>query len=199
MFFHAIYQNIADWIEGNDGNFDLVGASPEQWAFVLGQYLGDPLEKKLCTRDHLFICRTTEIAEQIHFVLEKILPNWNIFFIPGLENDFYGGILSSETDLYMRFACLSKMLRTQKRTIVLLSVESFLLKNPPPDFFKKHSFSLSPEMIISPFELAEKLVELGYSSSSSVESFGQFLGREKFLISIPREKKMPFDSIITKT
>ena len=174
MLFNAIYQNLAQWIKRpQTSNFSLVGPSCEQWIFLFKQYLKtDTFTKK----NHLLVFPSSEQCEEAYSIIVGQFEECEILFIPGLEVNPYSSIMTPESNLYRRFQALGHLtnLSVQRPILGLASVESLMLKNPPVTFFQEESFRLSVSDILGPFELAKKLLELGYVHAASVEEVGHF-------------------------
>ena len=174
MFFNAVYQNLAHWIKKAESpSFSLTGISCEQWIFLFKQYLKtDTFAKK----NHLLIFPSSEQCEDAHSIINGQFEECEILFIPGLEVNPYSSIMTPESNLYRRFQALGRLsnLNGQRPILGLASVESLMFKNPPVAFFREESFRLSISDILGPFELAKKLVELGYVRAATVEEVGHF-------------------------
>ncbi len=174
MFLNTVYQNITHWIKEGNLNLNLSGISEEQWIFLANQYLRS---EPLCNKSHLFLFSTSEKCEEFYETIKNHLHEFKVLLVPGLEVSPYSGIIASERNLYERFYALNHLTQfnqDNKPIVCLASIESFLLKNPPPTFFKDESFPLSISDIISPLDLAKRLTLLGYSNSTSVEEPGSF-------------------------
>ncbi|MCB9092929.1 MAG: transcription-repair coupling factor [Halobacteriovoraceae bacterium] len=162
--FSSVFQKLHSWIQSPDGlkhPFALSGLHPEQWAFLLKEF--SKLQKK-----HLFITETEDQAFQLAQSLENLAD-----YFPGLSHSPYSSILSSESDLLKRMSFLC----SEKRSpFIITSIKGLHLKLPPKHFFE-NSFKIELSDIISPIELAKKLVEWGFQSAQTVEEPGQFSRR----------------------
>ena len=69
--------------------------------------------------------------------------------------------MTSESALLTRWSVLQK-LQNNSPTIILTTPEACLLFGPDQKFFKENSFTIKKDDIISPFDLAKKLTNLGY-------------------------------------
>ena len=174
MFFNAIYQNLAHWLKtAQTLHFNLVGPSCEQWIFLFKQYLKSEVFSK---KNHLLIFPSSEQCEDVYSAISGQFEECEILFIPGLEVNPYSSTLTPESNFYQRFQALGHLANVveQKPILGLASIESLMFKNPPITFFREESFRLSVSDICGPFELAKRLVELGYVRTASVEEIGHF-------------------------
>ncbi len=174
MLFNAVYQNLTRWIgKAQSPHFNLVGPSCEQWVFLFKQYLKTEVFSR---KNHLLIFPSSEQCEDAYSTIAGHFEECEILFIPGLEVNPYSSIITPESNLYRRFQALGRLanLNEQRPILGLASIESLMFKNPPITFFQQESFRLSISDILGPFELATKLVELGYVRAASVEEVGHF-------------------------
>ncbi|MFP5458505.1 MAG: transcription-repair coupling factor [Bacteriovoracia bacterium] len=95
-------------------------------------------------------------------------------FYPGLGHSPYTTIISSESALLQRFRVLSQLVYDSRPAIIITSYEAACLYVPPRNFFETYSLCLKIDDIVSPQQLSEKLVALGYRSTPSVEEPGTF-------------------------
>src|SRR5690606_29974406 len=77
--------------------------------------------------------------------------------------------------LFDRFYTLAHILN-QKEFVLITTFEALFLKIAPKAFFNK-SFKIAKDDIISPYDLAAKLTEYGYSQAPSVEEPGTFCSK----------------------
>ena len=119
------------------------------------------------------VCPDSPTAQDIFLSLSKYFPNETLYF-PGREAIPYDNIYPSERDIHQQFNTLSKMALQNQSWLVVTTIEGAQLKTPPPSFFLENHFSLEVSDIIPPLELAKKLVELGYSATTTVEEPGTF-------------------------
>ena len=153
----------------------LHGIKTDEWPiFFEAQFRND---KAFSNQSHILVCSTLDEAEQMYEALKSALSGQQIYFFPGLETSPYSGILSSELNLFKRFKILDLLNRKSEPVIIVCHFEALFLHLPPTHFFKDKSFILKREDIISPRELAQKLVALGYSSAITAEEPGTFAQR----------------------
>ena len=176
----------------------LHGIKTDEWPiFFEMQFKNDEAFAK---RSHVLVCSSLDEAEQLYETLRSALPQTQVYFFPGLETSPYGGILSSELNLFKRFKILDLLTRKNEPLIVVCYFEALFLHLPPATFFKDKSFTLKREDIISPRELAQKLVELGYSSAITAEEPGTFAQRGEIFdiypLSHPPVRLTYFDDLI---
>jgi transcription-repair coupling factor (superfamily II helicase) len=174
IFFNSLFQKIDLWKKtGNEMPLHITGAKPNQWSFLLKNILQKE-NHSFSNNNHIIVLPDTNLAENFYENIKKFDPSFYIDFFPGLEIDPYLKILSSESDLYKRFSLLNHVLTSKKKTILVCSLESFTLKVPPVSFFQENVFDLNVSDIISPHDLSESLVKLGYLPATSIEEPGTF-------------------------
>ena len=171
--FNPLLQKISTWNENDCSPLYLYGIDREQLSYLLNYFLKENT-KLFLEKPHVLICASTDEAEDMYLALSQHTLSHPIYFFPGLDASPYSGTFSSEKSFYDRLSVLSKLLKTT-HYILITSFEALSLKIPPPSFFSEFSFSINVEDIISPFDLAKKLVEVGYSSATSVEEPGTFI------------------------
>ncbi len=177
--FNSLLQKILGWDEHYSSPLFLYGASTEQWSFIFNSFLRENA-KLFLQKSHLVITPSNDEAEEFFNSLQ--LPQGaekiELLYYPGLEASLYSGVISSEKSFYERLEVLSRLNRldqSKTKFILVSSFEALSLKIPPREFFNEFSFILKTEDIISPFDLAKKLVGMGYSSATSVEEPGTFI------------------------
>jgi len=168
MLFSGLKSKLQYW---NDQQqlLQLKGISPNQWCLLASTYLSE----QLFNTSHVFICSDQDEAEDVYEVLKHLK---NVSFYPGHNHSLYSSIQSSESSLMARWSVLQKLVKKEK-SIIVTTWEAALLLGPDPDFFKEQSFSIKKDDIISPFDLASRLTELGYFPASTVEEPGTFSRR----------------------
>lgn len=176
--FNSLLQKILDWDIHASSPLHLYGATTEQWGFILNSFLRESAKLSL-KKSHLIIAKNNDDAEEFYSAIQLARggEEVDLFFYPGLEASPYSGVISSEKHFYDRLEVLSKLNRNKNKTkfIIITSFEALSLKIPTAHFFDDYSFFLRRDDIIAPFELAKKLVEMGYSSVTSVEEPGTFV------------------------
>ena len=189
--FSGITQKIKYW-KNESGPLAIKGINPQQWSLLLGSYFND----LLLDRRHFIVCSDQDEAENVFETLKHLK---NIYFYPGHNHSLYSSILASEQVLLTQWSCLYQLKNNSQSTIVT-TWEGLLLLGVDEDFFQKNLFQLKLEDIISPFELAKKLTELGYHSTSTVEEPGTFSKKGEifdiFPISHPPVRLHYFDDLI---
>lgn len=148
----------------------LSGISPEQFACLYTQFFQNSQALGWKKTLHLFPDESS--AEDFYHLIKE---NSGTVFYPGLGAEIYSGIIPSERNLFDRFSVLNKSFLGRDLHIVTF-VEAARLLTPPKSFFSQE-IKLEVSMIISPTELATKLVELGYHKTVSVEEPGTFSNR----------------------
>jgi transcription-repair coupling factor (superfamily II helicase) len=180
-FFNSILSKLNLWEKEGGSSIKLSGVGEEHWPFLFQHFLSHN-SASFQHKNHLIITPSSRSAEQIYDNLKGSVTteqqSHQILLFPGLDASPYHSILPSIQDLYTRFKTLNQILYGQsdsaKRTVVIATHESLLLKGPSPAFFSDQRFTIHPDDIFEPLELATKLVELGYSSNITVEEPGTF-------------------------
>ena len=189
--FSGIGSKIQYWLQNKD-DLSLKGISPNQWCLLAGSYF----QQQLFDSTHLIICSDQDEAEE---VFESLRHLKNVHFYPGHNQSLYSSIMTSESALLVRWGVLQK-LQNNSPSIIVTTVEAALLLGPDQDFFKSNSFTIKKDDIISPFDLAAKLTELGYFPSSTTEEPGTFSRRGEIFdiypISHPPVRIQYFDDLI---
>lgn len=189
--FSAISTKINYWLQNQD-ELSLKGISPNQWCLLAGSYFS----KQLFDSTHLIICSDQDEAEEVFEALKHLK---NISFYPGHNHSLYSSILTSEAALLTRWSVLQK-LQNNSPAIIVTTLEGALILGPDQDFFKNNSFTVKKDDIISPFDLAKKLTELGYFPSSTIEEPGTYSRRGEifdiFPISHPPVRIQYFDDLV---
>ncbi|MBL6989999.1 MAG: transcription-repair coupling factor [Bacteriovoracaceae bacterium] len=171
--FNPLINKIVDWQQDDSPAFQIDGFSPAIWPFFL-TYLTSTSFKKLGHKDHVIICPSIDIAENLYSSLKKNITTHEICYYPGSESSPYTYILSSEKNLYTRFKALDKIVYSNLPKIIVCTFEGPILNSIPKSLFEEHSIDLEVSDIVAPHELARKLVSIGYSSSTTVEEPGTF-------------------------
>lgn len=166
--FSSLQNRIHYWLE-NEKDLSLKGISPTQWSFLAASYFSG----QLFDSTHVIVCSDQDEAEEVYESLKHLK---NISFYPGHSHNIYSSIFSSESALISRWAVLQKLINNIPQVIVT-TLEATLLLGPNKSFFQENGFSLKKDDIISPFDLAKKLTEMGYFSSNTVEEPGTFSRR----------------------
>lgn len=189
--FTAISTKINYWLQSQD-ELSLKGVTPNQWCLLAGSYFS----KQLFDSTHLIICSDQDEAEEVYESLKHLK---NISFYPGHNHSLYSSILTSESALLTRWSVLQK-LQNNSPAIIVTTLEGALILGPDQEFFKTNSFTIKKDDIISPFDLAKKLSELGYFPSSTTEEPGTYSRRGEIFdiypISHPPVRIQYFDDLI---
>lgn len=177
--FNSLLQKILNWDESGSSPLYLYGANTQQWSFILNTFLNEN-SKQFLKKSQIIVTASNDEAEEFYASLQITRGDNKVemLFYPGLEASPYSGVLSSEKCFYERLEVLSKLNRLdplKTKFVLVTSFEALSLKAPPKSFFNEFSFNLKVDDIISPIDLAKKLVEIGYSSATSVEEPGTFI------------------------
>jgi transcription-repair coupling factor (superfamily II helicase) len=149
----------------NESNKNLIinGLKPSQWIFLREHFL----ENK---NRQVFIFKDQDDAESFYNAYKH---QQKCLFYPDLCENPYSGQFSSDRDLLDRFLCLSKLI-SKEDFIVFTTFRAINLFMPTVEYFANNSLTIESEMIISPQELANKLVLMGYKNNPTIEEPGTF-------------------------
>lgn len=188
--FYSLLQKINNWEKLKKNHLNIFGCTSSQWNLILQSYL-DECKDEFLTKSQLIIFEDNEKAEEFYSNLLEKNNDLEILFYPGNDYSPYSGIYSSEKNLYERFSILNRLknFTNNQKLILISSFEALSLKCPPKNFFKEHNFKICVEDIISPIDLANKLVNLGYSTATSVEEPGTFIQKGLIFDIFPIGKK----------
>ncbi len=189
--FAGVATKLQYWLS-NQEKLSLKGASPLQWCLLAGSYFRELLFKDT----HLIVCSDQDEAEEVYEALKHL---GNIQFYPGHNHSLYSSIQTSESGLLARWAVIQK-LQKNSPMIIVTTWEGAVLLGPPAEFFKENSFTLKKDDIISPFDLAHKLSNMGYYPASTIEEPGTFSRRGEIFdiypVSHPPIRIQYFDDLI---
>ncbi|EPZ50541.1 transcription-repair coupling factor [Bacteriovorax sp. BAL6_X] len=170
--FSPLRTKLDTWLDTRQHDLTIDGINREHWAFA--KYLLQEKNGKF-NPSNLFIFENYDDAEQFYELVKTSFSKTKLVFYPGLDASPYSGMFASESAQLARHSALEKIIRAEnKELIVITSIESLGLKVPPANFFNETKIEITESDIISPDELAGKLVKLGYSSSFTVEEQGTF-------------------------
>lgn len=194
-FFPGPLDKYRSWITtSNKHPFVINGLSPE----LLPLFLKDYFDLK--SPPALVICPTIEVAEELYSNLRSSSSIPHCHFFPGLDSSPYSPVFASERDLFKRFNILDLLSNSNPPQLVLTTSEAVMQALPPQSFFTTYRLDLSVSDILSPDQLAHKLVSLGYNSSTSVEEPGTFSRRGEIFdiypISHPAVRLQYFDDMV---
>ncbi|MBT7611509.1 MAG: transcription-repair coupling factor [Bacteriovoracaceae bacterium] len=167
-----LLSKIYDWSSKKQNALTINGVNSEQWSYILRDAIMAK-NKFLYDRDHIIVCPSNEHSERIYEQLKNTIASHNVRHFPGLDVSPYTGILSSERNLIQRFRVLNELAHNEN-SLIICSVDALAMKLPPKEFFLSNILTLSVSDIISPLDLAHKLLSIGYQSSHTVEEPGTF-------------------------
>ena len=124
--------------------------------------------------NHVIVTSSMEQAERFQDQLEHNALAKKLLLFPSLEDSPYGQVIPSQKNMMERFHIYHTLATSTGPYLVLVTPESFLLKGPGPEFFRKHCLSVQTGLEIPPDELALKLINLGYKASPLANSPGTF-------------------------
>ena len=166
--FTSLKSRLSLWLENGQGELFVRGVSATAWNFIYSAAVSELFARK----NQLIIAASNDDAERLWDDLKH--HNRSLFY-PGLGHSPYTSIQASESALLQRFRVLAQLAHDAGPWIVVTSVDAANLLVPPPQFFRDHAFTIKVDDIISPYDLAEKLVGLGYRAVPSVEEPGTFV------------------------
>ncbi|WP_412471028.1 transcription-repair coupling factor [Halobacteriovorax sp. RT-2-4] len=170
--FAPLRTKLESWLDTRQHDLTIDGINREHWAFA--KFLLQEKNGKI-NPSNLFIFEDYDDAEQFYELVKTSFSKTKLVFYPGLDASPYSGMFASESAQLARHSALEKIIRSEnKELIVITSIESLGLKVPPANFFSDTKIEINESDIISPDELAGKLVQLGYSSSFTIEEQGTF-------------------------
>jgi transcription-repair coupling factor (superfamily II helicase) len=164
--FKSLNEKILNWERSK--NLKICGIGRTHWPFFLK--FSSNLENDFTNgKTQIIVTQSVETAESTYELLSEYFPSETIHFWPGLEHSPYSGCIPSERSVHKKFKILFELTEKKNISILVTTVESFLLKIPPKEFFNERSFKINVEDIIPPQKLSKMLVEFGHSPSISVE------------------------------
>lgn len=175
--FELLQQRINQWHQKQSGPLYINGITPDHWGYLFSKlFLQSSIDSAL---NQVIVCQNQETAEDFYFYCKQTNSSQKIYFYPGLENSPYSQTIISEQSVLARFKLLGHLAQKEAKdgVIIITTIEALFLKVPPLEFWSEHLFEINCEDIISPYDLAQKLVALGYARSPSVEEPGTFASR----------------------
>lgn len=174
--FTPLRTKLNTWLDSRQHDLTIDGINREHWAFIKFLFERDNSQNQL---SNLLIFENYDQAEQFYEILKSSFSKTKLVFYPGLDASPYSGMYASESAQLARHAALERITQLNNETVnknifVVTSIDSLALKVPPSKFFTETRFKISESDIISPDDLAGKLVQLGYSSSFTVEEQATF-------------------------
>lgn len=178
----SIFQKLLYWLEDKKSPLKVEGINSEIWAFFYAKHLNKLIQQYPDFSTQIIITPTPEQADSFYQDTKQHLDFCQVHQLPSIEHGPYSGVIPSESSLFARFrtlnhAAMNIEVNPQKPQIYIGSFDSFMPLGPGPDFFQKYSLSLKTSDIIDPLELSQKLIDLGYSQSPTVEEPGSFSQR----------------------
>lgn len=170
--FISAMQKINAWQSNNPHSFDLTGLNASHWTYFYYDLLKNQ-KNSLFDRPHVMIFDDFDLAEEAYQNFLSVNNQLPILLYPGRELSPYSGVIASEVQFLERLKTLAALNHNPKQFLIITTLEALALKTVPQSFFQ-NSFNIKIDDIISPLDLARKLGEIGYVSSSSVEEPGTF-------------------------
>ena len=168
MLFSGLHTKLQYW-KDHQQLLQLKGISHNQWCLLAGSYFQD----LVFSGPHVLICSDQDEAEDVYEAMKHFK---NVYFYPGHNFSLYSSILTSESSLLARWSVLQRLVKGEK-IIIVTTWEAALMLGPEPSFFKENSYTLKKDDIITPIDLANRLSEMGYFPSSTIEEPGTFSRR----------------------
>ncbi len=172
--FDSLKTKLNLWLKEPKNSFSLDGINATSFQFFYKNFFSHQTETE--SFDEIILCPTAEEAEEL-FQHLKVPGAKNIFYFPGLEISPYSSAVASEVSLFRRLKVLGHLANPemrQEKIVLITSLEGWLMRVPPPTRLDQFKFTLKVSDIVSPQDLAQKLVTLGYSSGITVEEPGTF-------------------------
>ncbi len=168
--FFTITQRVIYTDESSTALLNLSGVDATQWVVILSEIL---TTDKLKEKSLVLIAKDNQQAESLLQLTEDLfcIPSYTYL---GDEFTPYNTILSSENNLLLRINTILNIFNNSNSFIIITTLESLALKIPHPQEFQELNFKIEVSDIIDPYQLANKLENLGYQNSISVEEPGSF-------------------------
>lgn len=173
-FATSLRDKIEHWSANNKQALSINGLNQTQWAyFFLTQISARPFAS---SKVHIWLCPSDEAAEALFDFALSAASKIEVVYYPSLDGSPYQSIMASEQDLLSRLATLQRLTsKIETPLLIITSPDALLLRQVELDFFKNNHLVLQVSDIISPEELAQNLVNLGYAPSTTVEEPGTFV------------------------
>lgn len=166
------------------GNMEIVGLSDTQKAHIIASILYSNNSK------NLLITYSEAQARQTYEDLKFFLGD-RVAYLPAKEISYYNiAARSKETDA-LRLKVLNRLI-DDEGVIVVASIEAILFYTTPPSVYREYVFTLKMGDTISPEELIEQLISMGYERVEEVEGPGQFSQRGGILDIFLLAQEAPF-------
>ncbi len=169
-FFEILHQKISNWLTQQSSQLSISGISDSQWGFIFEQLLNKN-DSELKKYNNVLIAATAEEAEEVY---EDLRNRQNCLFYPGNENSPYNSIINSSHSTNQRFFALAQLVNQEKPFLLVTSIDAMFLKIPQKDFFKENQKKIKIADIISPKELSQNLINLGYEKHPMADEPGRF-------------------------
>lgn len=175
--FKSFIPKIQNFLNSEDQSLFVNGSSAEQWCLAFNFLKQSFQQNNKLLNNHVFIVKDLEQSDHCFSIFSKLCPEYEIYQLHGVESSPYKGAIDLDNNASLRFNTLYCTMQNNSKKIIIATSDSIRLKCPPKSFFIENSFSLAPSDIISPDDLAEKLVNLGYQPNTSIEEPGSFSRR----------------------
>lgn len=159
-----IPQKLNNWRSADNSTLTITGVNFSQWTFLNKDFVDQSIKENSL----IVICKSNQEAEALYTQHKQL---YSCLLYPGLEMGPYSGILQQTQEHIFRaetFRAYSK-----QNSIVFTTLEALALKFSDKDFINNY-FTIEKDEILDPQELASKLVDYGYISSSICDEPGTF-------------------------
>lgn len=181
MIFETLFNKAELWLESetleDHKPLSINGISAEQWAYILAKYSQTSESSFFKNRKTWVITAPNQSSAETFFDYARsyFSDHFSVFFYTSNDHSPYSGIIASENILFNQFKTLESLcLDRDKQRLIVTTFDAALMRVPPAKFFQKNHFELEVSDIVSPHELATKLLDLGYSAVTTVEEPGSF-------------------------
>ena len=121
----------------------------------------------------VIVCADEDRAEALRNDLERLVDDEHVGYFPGWDVAHFDGRSPHLDVVGLRMEALDQ-LRRGTGGIVVVPIEALMGHTLPPDLFDLSVKVIRTDQEISPVELADHLVEIGYERVTTVEGVGQF-------------------------
>ncbi len=139
----------------------------------------------------IYIVNTDLEIKQTADILKFIQPDIEVFTLMGWDSGPYDSV-SVHSDVESdRISALCQMALNPNNGIVITSVNAFLMRLPPMDFFKKRFVKIEKKQNLNLDEFIKFLLACGYIKTSTVDGVGQFALRGGIIDIFPTGQTAP--------
>lgn len=189
-YFKNLNLRIQEEMNSENSSFSINNFTSEQ--FGLFSYF-----IKLTPGCHFLLTADSDKAELYYNMHNSInySDNREVILLPGFDHSLYSGHVASDRTLQERFGALGKIVNQKnKKTplVIVTTIEALSWHTPSYELLDSESLNIEVSDIISPYELKEKLVRLGYQNTITTEEPGTFSSRGEIFDIYPINSKRPY-------